>query len=104
MVQNSEKDALAVKAQFGLGNCWFNEKDYDKALVEYLRVPLLYPQYKEWRIEARLKIGRAYYAKGKYEEAIGEYEKVLAEESLAEKWINEARKGIEEARRMMKGS
>ncbi len=96
VIQNSEKDALAVEAQFGIGNCWFNQKDYDKALVEYLRVPLLYPQYREWRIKARLQIGRSYYAQGKYEEARKEYEKVLGEESLEEKWINEAKKRLKE--------
>jgi len=99
VVQNSEKDALAVEAQFGVGNCWFNEKDYDKALVEYLRVSLLYPQYKEWRIKARLQIGLSYFAKGQREEARKEYEKILAEESLAEKWISEAEKRLKEKKK-----
>jgi len=96
VVQNSENNALAVEAQFGIGNCWFNEKNFDKAIVEYLRVPLLYPQYKEWGIKARLQIGLSYFAKGQIEEARKEYQKILAEKSVEEKWINEAKKRLKE--------
>ncbi|MCK4495132.1 MAG: tetratricopeptide repeat protein, partial [Candidatus Aminicenantes bacterium] len=46
VVKNSEEAGLKVEAQFRIGDCWFNEKNFERAIEEYLRVPILYSQYK----------------------------------------------------------
>ncbi|MBA7668679.1 hypothetical protein ES703_76794 [subsurface metagenome] len=83
-----------------MATCWFNEKQFDKAVVEYLKVPLLYPMFKERAIEARFRAGLSYEGLGKPEEARKEYEIVLQEKDLEEEWTKRVRERLEE----LKGS
>ena len=95
IIKGSEETELAVEAQYRMGDCWFNEKDYDKALVEYLRIPILYPQYKEWAIKAKLQVGQCYQALGKIKEAKTTYQEILQEKSLENNWREEANKRLQ---------
>ncbi|MBA7643853.1 Cell division coordinator CpoB [subsurface metagenome] len=82
-------------AQFRMGTCWFNEKQFEKAIVEYLWAHLLYPQYKERAIEARFRVGLSYEGLGKPEEAKKEYERILQEKDLKEEDIKRVRERLE---------
>jgi len=103
----SEEGELSVEAQYRIGDCWFNEaageKDYEKAVekynkavVEYLRVVHLYPQFEEWKVKAQLQTGKSYEVMGKKNEAKNTYQKILEDKSLKEKWIKEVEKRLEE--------
>jgi len=94
VVKTTEESQLAVEAQFRMGDGWFNEKKFDKAIVEYLRVPILYPQYKEWGVKAQFRVGRCYEALGKFEEAKKTYQKILQVESLKEEYRNDAQERL----------
>ncbi|GAJ00201.1 unnamed protein product [marine sediment metagenome] len=62
--------------------------------MEYLRVPILYPQYKEWGVKAQFRVGRCYEALGKFEEAKKTYQKILQVESLKEEYRNDAQERL----------
>ncbi len=96
VIKIAEENEVAVEAQFGMATCWFNEKQFDKAVVEYLKVPLLYPMFKGRAIEARFRAGLSYEGLGKKEEARKEYERILQEKDLEEEWTKRVREKLEE--------
>jgi len=103
VIKTAEESEVSVVAQFRMATCWFNEKQFEKAIVEYLKVPLLYPQYKERAIEARFNVGLSYEGLGKAVEAKNEYERILRdlqEKGLNGEWTKRVRKRLEE----LKGS
>jgi len=96
VIERSEETELSVKAQYRLGDCWFNEKNYKKAMVEYLRIPILYPQFKEWSFKAQLQVAECYKGLGKINEAKKTYEKIIKNKEFKEEWIKEAEKRLKE--------
>ena len=94
VVETSEDTKLSVEAYFGIGDSYFEEKDFKKALVEYLRIPILYPQYGEKKIEAFLRGGLCYEALGNVEEAKKIYQKILQEKEVSQEQRSEVEKRL----------
>jgi len=60
-----------------------------------LRIHILYPQYAEWAIKAKLQVGQCYQGLGKIKEAKTTYQEILQEKSLENKWREEANKRLQ---------
>ena len=71
------KGNIVPGALIGIGDCYFEEGNYEKALPFYLRVTILYQQFKDEAAEAYMRGGMAYEKLGKDDEASASYKELI---------------------------
>lgn len=76
-VTRHTKSELGAEAQFYIGQVLQSKQDYKAAVVAYLRVLALYPQYKQWVVGATFESGKCYAALGDNAEARKAYQSVV---------------------------
>jgi tetratricopeptide (TPR) repeat protein len=67
--QNQKLDKWMVQARYQIGECYFNNQQYDKALAEFVSVDANARGYPDWQAKAVLEIGRVLLTQGKREQA-----------------------------------
>ena len=75
-VVESHNGPTAARAQFQIGECYFAEKQYDKAAVALLNVADVYA-YPEWSARALYEAGRAFEKLGKLDQAKTQYSECM---------------------------
>jgi TolA-binding protein len=70
------KTETAAMAQWMIGESYFHQKDYDKAIKEYLRVEILYA-FPTWQAAALLQAGKCYELLGQPASAADLYRRLL---------------------------
>jgi TolA-binding protein len=83
----------AAMAQWMIGETFFHQKDYDRAIREYLRIDLLY-DFPRWRAAALLEAAKCSQLRDQAEQAAELYTKLLdkyPESSLAAEAANRLR-------------
>ncbi len=73
-----------IEAEFLIGNCYFEQDEYEKALKIYADIPKHYAEFPVWTAQAYYQAGRSAEILHKREEAIKYYEKVLSIEPVSE--------------------
>ncbi|MCF7805017.1 MAG: tetratricopeptide repeat protein [Candidatus Marinimicrobia bacterium] len=93
-----EADAQsASEIQFWIGEAYFNQAKYTRAIIEYLKVPYLNPPTKlDWAASALWKAGNAYEKLQKPNKAIQLYERIIREKGAASNFGRFARRRIDE--------
>jgi TolA-binding protein len=75
VVEARKGSELAAKAQFMRGETYFHQKDYRKALPEFLKVDYLY-DVPTWQANALLEAGKVHEQLGQWAEAAETYERL----------------------------
>ena len=90
-------DDNAARAQYIIGNCYFVSGDYERALNELMRIPILYKNYEEWVAHANLLIAQCHNNLGNKDYAVKTLTDVLSMHprdefgEQAQKLLNEIR-------------
>ncbi len=71
-----KNNALAARAQFQIGECFFASNKLDEAVKELVRVESKY-SFPEWSAKAILELGRVREAQDMEEEAMARYKEVI---------------------------
>jgi tetratricopeptide (TPR) repeat protein len=91
----AKKTELNAQIQFQIGEALQAKGDLENAVIEYLKVVYLYPDYKFWVLRAELKAAESLEKLDRLEEAVKLYEKLSAEDAeeadFAKKKIKELR-------------
>lgn len=95
------KTETAAMAQWHVGETYFHQKDYEAALLAYLRVEILYA-FPEWQALALLEAARCREMLGEWNEAVKIYERLLENYPNAPA-REEAKKRLQEARGRLAG-
>ncbi|MDX1565241.1 MAG: tetratricopeptide repeat protein, partial [Phycisphaeraceae bacterium] len=92
-------DLWMVKARYQIGECYFNLREYDKAMAEFVSVDANYRRYPQWQAKAVLEMGRVLLAQNKKEDAEGRMKEVIKRfpktkaAQVATKYLDELRLG-----------
>jgi TolA-binding protein len=65
-VIDRRNDELAAKAQYMTGNVYFHLRDYEKALLHYLKIKYLYPDFREWVGRGKVRAAECYIEQDKH--------------------------------------
>ncbi len=76
-IAKTHKGNIVPRALVGIGDCYFEEGNYEKALPFYLRVTILYQQFKDEAAAAYMSGGMAYEKLGKDDEASASYRELI---------------------------
>jgi tol-pal system protein YbgF len=94
---NSEQEP---EIQFYIGEAYFNAGQYESAIREFVKIPLLSKQTKlQWEASALYYSGQAYEKMGKKEDAIRMYQEIVERPGILAELKREAQKRIEQLRR-----
>ncbi|GEM_PF-352585 len=77
LLDEKKIDLWTVRARFQTGECYFNLKQYDKAITEFVGLEVAYKQYPAWQAKAVLEIGRVLLAQDKPEQAAQRFKDVI---------------------------
>lgn len=72
------KAEVAAEAQFYIGQVYQSKEDFQSALVAYLRVIALYPEYRQWSAGATFESGKCYEKLGDSAQARNAYQNVVS--------------------------
>lgn len=72
----AEKDELAAKARFMIGETHFHQRQFEQALKDFLKVEILFP-IQPWRAMALFEVGKCHEQLGEKAEAIAAYRKLV---------------------------
>ena len=92
-------DLWMVKARYQIGECYFNLREYDKAMAEFVSVDANYRRYPQWQAKAVLEMGRILLTRDKKEDAMGRMKEVIKRfpktkaAEVAAKYLDELRRG-----------
>ena len=93
---NSEQEP---EIQFYIGEAYFNAGQYESAIREFVKIPLLSKQTKlQWEASALYYSGQAYEKMGKKEDAIRMYQEIVDRPGILVELKREAQKRIEQLR------
>lgn len=84
-VTRRTKAEIAAQAQFYTGQIHQGQEDFKTALLDYLRIPALYPEAREWIAASTFESGKCFDALGQKDEARKAY-KDLADNYKDTKW------------------
>ena len=103
VLDNISGSELSVEAQYRMADSWFKEGAYEKALVMYLRIPIVYPpqdfpELKLWAYNAELQVAECYKALNEPQEAAATYDKIVANAGYEVSWKEEAERRAQELR------
>jgi len=70
-------DLWAVRARYQSGECYFNDRKYEQATVEFLTVEVHFKKYPGWQAKAVLEMARVLLAQNKKDEAIVRFKDVI---------------------------
>ena len=62
-------DKWMVQARYQIGECWFNLRQYDKAMAEFLSVEVNAQGYPDWQAKSVLEMGRILITQKKNDDA-----------------------------------
>ena len=62
-------DKWMVQARYQIGECWFNLRQYDKAMAEFLSVEVNAQGYPDWQAKSLLEMGRILITQKKNDDA-----------------------------------
>jgi TolA-binding protein len=96
-VADERNDELGAEAQFNIGNVYFEQDDYEKAGLEYLRIKYQYEAYTQWAIEAEFMVARCYKKSDNWVEAKRIYQKII-ERNRDNEYGERARKLLEQGK------
>ncbi len=66
------------EVQFAIGEIYFQQKDYETAIVEFLKIPVMSRRTKlQWEASALYYAGKAYEKMGKINDAVRMYEEII---------------------------
>ena len=64
--------------QFAIGEIYFNQKNYEMAIIEFLKIPVMSKRTKlQWEASALYYAGNSYEKMGKIDEAVRMYEEII---------------------------
>ncbi len=95
LLEMADDDDIITEAQYYKAENYKGLEEWDKALVEYLKVTYLHAENAMWAITARFEAGKIYEKKGQWQEAIKLYRKI-AEKQQGSKQGEYAEKKLEE--------
>ncbi|MEE2706545.1 MAG: tetratricopeptide repeat protein [Planctomycetota bacterium] len=70
-------DKWMVQARYQIGECYYNLREYDKAMAEFVSVDANAQGYPDWQAKAVLEMGRILVSKGKRSEALTRMQEVI---------------------------
>ncbi|MBU0568733.1 tetratricopeptide repeat protein, partial [bacterium] len=94
ITKNKKAEELRAEAQFRIGDAYLAWGKEDEAIVNYLRVAYLYPNYLKWAASAQYQAATIYERKKKYEEAKKLYQGILKNYKEGE-WMVLAKERLE---------
>lgn len=103
LIRISSDVKIKAEAQYWVGDCYQQSGDFDRAIVEYLKVTYLYPEESMWALTARYMAAQSYQELGAYDKAIKLFKKVALESGDKRK-SEYARKRVEELSRKLDGN
>ena len=92
-------DKWMVQGRYQIGECYFNLKQYDKAMAEFISVDTNSRGYPDWQAKAVLEMGRLLLSQDKKPEAMDRLKEVLKRfpktkaAAVAQKYLDELRSG-----------
>lgn len=92
-------DKWAVQARYQIGECHFNQQEYDKAMAAFISVDTNAKGYPDWQAKAVLEMGRILLAQGKQPDALARMKEVLQRfpetkaAVVAQKYLDDLRAG-----------
>ena len=78
LVSSNNVDLWTVRSRYQIGQCYFNLKKYEEALVEFVNLEINYPQYPDWQAKSVLGVGRILLEQKKTDQAIERFREVLS--------------------------
>ena len=76
VIESRERDKIAARSQFHIGECHFALREYDEAIKAMVKVEINY-NYPEWTAKAILEMGQALDQKGERKRANEQFRKVV---------------------------
>ena len=76
VIESRERDKIAARSQFQIGECHFALREYDEAIKAMVKVEINY-NYPEWTAKAILEMGQALDQKGERKRANEQFRKVV---------------------------
>ncbi len=104
-ILDEANEDLEAEIRYYIGECYYYQKQFQQALLEFLKVPYLIKKKTkiDWSANAFYMAGQSYEKMGKYEQAIGMYKQIIdrtgldaAFKSAAEKEINRVKALIQQ--------
>ncbi len=81
ILESDASEEIKTEAQFYKAENFKGLNEYDKALVEYLKVTYLHAENVMWAITARFEAGKIYENRGEWQEAVKLYRKIAENHS-----------------------
>jgi TolA-binding protein len=94
-VTRRSRSEVAAKAQFYVGQVYQAKEDLRQALMAYLRIQALYPQYGEWVAASLFEGGKCHQGLGAAEEARGAFRTVV-EKHKGTRWAGMAEERLKD--------
>lgn len=84
-----------AETRFYIAECAFNLQDYERAVLEYLRVAYLYREEAMWAVTAEYKAGMSYERLGRKDAARDLYKRLIVRYGAGSDWSKAARKRLD---------
>ncbi|MGC8898689.1 MAG: tetratricopeptide repeat protein [Bacteroidota bacterium] len=96
---------LEAEIRYYIGECYFYKADYERAILEFLKVPYLAtrPTKIDWRANAFYMAGQSYEKMGKYNDAIKMYQEIINRPGIDATFKAGAQKEIDRVRTLIPG-
>ena len=96
---------LEAEIRYYIGECYFYKADYERAILEFLKVPYLTtkPTGIDWRANAFYMAGQSYEKMGKYNDAIKMYQEIINRPGIDATFKAGAQKEIDRVHTLITG-
>ena len=77
LLNATDVDLWSVRSRYQLGNSYFELKQYEEAVVEFVNLEINYPQYPNWQAMSVIGVGRVLMEQDKKKQAAERFKEVL---------------------------